>query len=111
VGWNILIVDSADIALIKQQLAEILKGQTLIMSQITDWAAKEQANLDAISKTLDSVVAGIANLDQMIRNFQNSQATLSPGDQAALDAIASASSALVTKAEAISVAPPSPTPA
>jgi hypothetical protein len=116
VSWSILIVDSADIAAIKagvvaiaQQLTELQKGETTIMSQITDWAAKEQANLDTISKTLDGIVTGVANLDTMIQNFQNSPGTLSPTDQAALDAIANASSTLVTKAEAISVAPPSAT--
>lgn len=96
----------ADIAAITQQLAELQKGETTIMSQITDWAAKEQANLDTISKTLDGIVTGVANLDTMIQNFQNSPGTLSASDQAALDAIANASSALVDKAGAISVAPP-----
>ena len=73
------------------------------MSQITDWAAKEQADLDAISATLDGVVSGIAALDAMIQAFQNSPGTLSPSDQAALDAISSASTTLKDKAAAISV--------
>lgn len=81
-----------------------------LMSQVTDWAAKEQADLTAISITLDGVVTGIAALDTLITNFQNSTGTLSAEDQAALDAIVSASDALVTKAGAISVAPPAPPP-
>ncbi len=81
------------------------------MSQITDWAAKEQANLDSISKTLDGIVAGIAALDVLIQNFQNSPGTLSPSDQAALDAIVASSGNLVTKSAAISVTPPTPPPA
>ena len=79
------------------------------MSAITDWAAQEQADLTAISTTLDGVVAGIANLDTLITNFQNSPGTLSASDQAALDGIKAASAALVTKAGAISVTPPAPT--
>ena len=78
------------------------------MSQVTDWAAKEQADLTAISTTLDGIVTGIAALDTLITNFQNSPGTLSPADQAALDAIQTASDALVTKSQAISVAAPTP---
>lgn len=78
------------------------------MSAITDWAAKEQADLTTISTTLDGVVTGIAALDQMITNFQNSPGALSPSDQAALDAIQAASGALVSKSAAISTTPPAP---
>lgn len=77
-----------------------------IMSKVTDWAAQEQADLTAISNTLDTVVTGIAALDKLITDFQNSPGTLSAADQAALDAIKAASGALVTKASAISVTPP-----
>ena len=78
------------------------------MSQLTDWAAAEQADLTAISNTLDTIVAGVAALDTLITNFQNSPGTLSPSDQAALDAIQTASKALVTKSAAIVVTPPVP---
>ena len=76
------------------------------MSQITDWAAEQQADLTAISNTLDTVVAGIAALDELITNFQNSPGAITPEDQAALDQIQNASHALVTKASAISTAAP-----
>lgn len=78
-----------------------------IMSKITDWAAQEQADMSAISGTLDGIVAGIAALDTLITNFQNSQGTLSAADQAALDGIQTASSSLKTKAAGIVVTPPS----
>lgn len=78
------------------------------MSQITDWAVQEQADLTAISNTLDSIVAGVTALDALIEQFQNSPGNLSAEDQAALDSIQAASKALVSKAAAISVAPPSP---
>lgn len=77
------------------------------MSQVTDWAAKEQADLTAISTTLDGVVAGVAALDVLIQNFQNSPGPLSQQDQAALDAISQASTALVAKSAAISTTAPS----
>ena len=84
------------------------KGFHHVMSAITDWAAQEQADLLAISAALDTIVAGIANLDTRITNFRNSPGTLSAADQAALDAIQSASKDLKAKASAISVAPPVP---
>jgi len=81
-----------------------------IMSEITTWAAAEQASLDAISTTLDGIVTGVAALDALITNLQNSPGSLSASDQAALDAIQTASKALVTKAQAIVVTPPAATP-
>jgi hypothetical protein len=78
------------------------------MLKITDWAAQEQADLTQISTTLDNVVAGIAALDVLITNFQNSPGAFSAADQAALDGIQAASQALVTKSAAISVAAPAP---
>jgi hypothetical protein len=85
---------------------DLLATQKEIMSQITDWAATEQADLDAISTTLDGVVTGIAALDALITNLQNSPGTLSAPDQAALDAIQTASTALKAKSAAIAVTPP-----
>ena len=91
-----------------EKLDKILSNQGKLMSQLTDWAAAEQADLTAISNTLDTIVAGVAALDTLITNFQNSPGTLSPSDQAALDAIQTASKALVTKSAAIVVTPPGP---
>jgi hypothetical protein len=85
----------------------IIQGRN-IMSKITDFAAAEGVSLAAISATLDSIVAGVAALDTLINNFQNSPGALTPADQAALDGIQAASAALVTKAAAISVTPPVP---
>jgi hypothetical protein len=82
--------------------------ESKIMSAITDWAAKEQANLDAISGTLDGIVTGITALDALITSLQNSPGTLSAADQAALDAIQASSAALVAKSAGIVVTPPAP---
>lgn len=83
-------------------------NKNTIMSAITDWAAQEQADLTDIKDTLTGVVSGIAALDKLITDFQNSPGTLSPADQAALDGIKAASGALVTQAHAINVTPPPP---
>ena len=83
-----------------------IQREQKLMSQLTDWAASEQADLAAISTALDTVVTGVSALDNLITNFQNSPGTLSATDQSALDAIQSASHTLVTKAQAISTVPP-----
>lgn len=93
---------------LKDLLAKNIAKEQQLMSQITDWAATEQADLSAISTTLDSITTGIKALDDLITKFQNSPGTLSPEDQAALDQIQAASKALVTKAAAIDVNPPAP---
>ncbi len=76
------------------------------MSAITDWAAKEQADLSTISTTLDGVVAGIAALDAKIVTLQGTVTGLTPEEQAALDDVAAASNTLVAKAAAISTDAP-----
>ena len=96
---------------IKMMLHRIEERLKHMSSQIQDWAAQEQADLTAISNTLDTIVTGVAALDKLITDFQNSPGTLSAADQAALDAIKAASGALVSKAQAISVTPPTPPPA
>jgi predicted transcriptional regulator len=98
-----------DLSPVTRRLDALAEGQKRIMSAITDWAAKEQADLSAISATLDGIAAGILNLDQMIQRLQNSPGPLGPDDQAALDAISGASKNLATKASSISVTPPGQT--
>jgi broad specificity polyphosphatase/5'/3'-nucleotidase SurE len=98
------------LTLIAGLIQQNVQQEQKYMSQITDWAAQEQADLTTISTTLDTVVAGVAALDKLITDFQNSPGTLSAADQAALDGIQSASHALVAKAQAISVTPPTHPP-
>ena len=78
------------------------------MSQVTDYADREQADLTTIKNTLTGIASGVAALDTLITNFQNSPGTLTPADQAALDAIQVASQALVAQSAAIVVTPPGP---
>lgn len=77
-----------------------------IISTITDWAAKEQADITGISATLDGIVTGVKALNDKIAALQNSPGTLSAYDQAALDAIQVASKDLVAKAAGISTTSP-----
>ena len=83
---------------------DLKRAVNIIMSAIQDWAVKEQADLDGISATLDGIVTGVKSLDDKITALQNSPGTLSADDQAALDAIQTASKAVVAKAAGIQVA-------
>lgn len=85
---------------IHAKLDAILEGVTNIMSQVSDFADKVNANFAQIT-------AGIAALDAQIVAFQNSPGTLSAADQASLDAIVAASATLATAAQAVvPVTPP-----
>jgi hypothetical protein len=79
-----------------------------IMSAITDWADKEDADLSGIKDLLNSIATGVVALEKMITDFQNSPGTLSAADQARLDTIESATQQLRSLAAGISTAPPSP---
>lgn len=92
------------------ELAEIIKllrAQSVqigkLMSAISDFAAKVDANFTAIQ-------AGITNLDAQIQSLDAALATagsLSPADQALLDGVVAQSAALATAAAA-PVTPPAP---
>ena len=75
-------------------------------SAIQAFAAAETATLNSLSSALTALATGIAALDALITQFQNSPGTLSAADQASLDAIQAQSKALVTQANAISTTPP-----
>lgn len=82
-----------------------------IMSVITDFTAKVQAVFDKVSGDLDSISTDIKALNDKITALQNSPGTLSPADQAALDAIQTNAQALQAKADAAVPAPLPPAPA
>ena len=82
-----------------------------VMSQITDWAAKEQADLTSMQGSLAGIVAQQKALNDKITALQNSPGTLSASDQAALDGILAASDALVTQTAAVIAPTPVPAPA
>jgi hypothetical protein len=81
------------------------------MATPTDPTATElaaiQANLNAVQGSLTTIASGVLALDTLIQTFQNSPGSLSPADQASLDAISTASAALATQAAAVNTAAPS----
>lgn len=89
-----------------QQINERLDN---IMSQITDFATATNNVLAKISSDVDSIGVDIAALNAQIAAFNNSPGTLSATDQAALDSISAAATALQNKADAL-VVPATVTP-
>ncbi len=57
--------NQAALGQLKDLLAQNIQKEQELMSKITDWAAQEQADLSAISNTLDTVVTGITALDAL----------------------------------------------
>lgn len=98
--------DDCELDNVLKMLHELKHQGVNLMSKITEFAAREQADFTQINTKLDDVVAGVKHLDDMIVAFQNSQGQLSLEDQQALDAIETASKDVVTKAEAIDTTPP-----
>ena len=89
----------------------IEKTKAELMSQITDWATAEEADLTAISGTLNALATGVTELNSQIASLQSqlsSSGTLSTADAAALAQVKAASDALVTQAAAIKVPAPAP---
>lgn len=103
---KLLIAIMEKIEFVLESLARSERKEIELLMSISDQLAQEDANLTAIGTKLDSIATGIAALDALIQAFQNSPGTLSPADQAALDAIVNKSTALKAQADAISTAAP-----
>lgn len=77
-----------------------------IVTVISDFAAKQQAHNDAVSKSLDDIQTEITNLNTQIAALQSSSGTVTPADQALLDGIEASGAALQTKAAALDTLTP-----
>lgn len=87
-----------------------------IMSAISDFNAKVSASFDKLGTAVDGVVADVAFLKDQIAKLQNSPGTITPEDQATLDALQARADALSAKVSDLdaatdSSAVPTPTPA
>ncbi len=72
-----------------------------IMSKISEFDERQQARNAAIAAAVDGIAADLKALDDKITEFQNSEGTLSAEDQARLDALETASGALVDRLAAV----------
>jgi hypothetical protein len=80
-----------------------------IMAGIADFATAQNAFNAELSSDLDAITTAIAALNAQIATLQNSPGTLSAADQATLDSLQAAGTALEAKADAVAGKTP-PTP-
>ena len=89
---------------------DLAKTEKTIMSQLTDWAATEEADLTAIQTALTSIVTAIAALNAQIATLQANAGTLSAADAASLAQIKTDSDTLLANAQAVLNPATPPTP-
>ena len=75
-------------------------------SPLSTELALVQSNLDATKASLTGIATGVVALDALIQKLQGTPGVLDATDQAALDAIAAASTALVAQAAAVNTTAP-----
>ncbi len=78
------------------------------MSKVTDFAAAVQVAFTDVTTALDNIAADEANLAKQIQDLKDQLAAagLSPADQAALDAVLTAATAMSVKTKSIADAVP-----
>lgn len=68
------------------------------MSLLSEWATRQETNLNEVKGTLDAIGAAVTKLDELIQKLQNSSGVITPEDQALLDKIEAASKDLAKRA-------------
>jgi len=91
----------------KHDLKEMEKN---IMSAISDFAAKQTAFNDRLDQSVAGLTQDVRTLNDKITELQNSAGTITPEDQALLDAIQARSETIATKLEALDALTPPPPP-
>ncbi len=72
-----------------------------IMSQISDFAAKQKAHNDKIDAAITGISGDIAGLNDLIQKLQTTPGPISAEDQATLDQLDAAGTALADKVAAV----------
>lgn len=83
-------------------LAAIQQARKEIVGKIEDFAAAVQPALSQIDAGLSNLAGDIANLQKQISDLQAAAGSLTPEQQAALDAISATATNLATKTKALS---------
>lgn len=93
-------------------LRRIRKMERNIMSVISDFAVKQNAFNDRVDAAVTGLQGDIQALNDKITELQNSPGTITPEDQASLDAIQTRAEGIAAKLEALdALTPPTvPTP-
>lgn len=80
------------------------------MSVISEFAAKQSAFNQGVSDDLDAIQSNVANLNDLIKQLQDSAGQVTPEDQALIDKLETAGSDLQGKADALAGKTPPPVP-
>ena len=79
------------------------------MSAISEFAAKQNAFNDRVDAAVTGLTEDVQTLNDKIVELQNTPGTITPEDQALLDAIQARSEGIATKLEALdALTPPKP---
>ena len=103
-----LIIGAVTVYLFKQS-NEVKQAKEEIMSAISDFAAKQNEFNDRLSTALDGISGDIQELNDLITKLQESSGSVTPEDQALLDAAQAKGEEVAAKAEALdALTPPKP---
>lgn len=80
------------------------------MEAITKFSADVNVAFDKIGTAVDGLTGDVAQLKKQIEDLQNSPGTLTPEDQAALDAIQTRANAVAEKLSALDALTEPPAP-
>ena len=86
-----------------QDLKEL---EARLMSAISEFAAKQNEYNDRIDAAVTGLQGDIKSLNDLIAQLQNSAGTISPEDQASLDALEARGAAIADKLEALDAETP-----
>lgn len=92
-------------------LTQINQQLQLIMSAISDFAAKQTAHNDAIDAAVSGLQDDIKALNDKIAELQTSTGTITPEDQALLDGLEARGAAIADKLAALDALTPPVVPA
>lgn len=97
--------------LVLAKLEELHKQGERIMSAVSDFAGKVNTAFASIATAVDGIKADVDGLKAKIQELQDSAGTLSPEDQASLDAIQAQAESVASKLTDLdnaTEAPPAP---
>lgn len=93
----------------KTALNRAKQKEKTMASPIADFAAKQNAFNDRVDAAVSGLTEDVQTLNDKITELQNSPGSITPEDQALLDAIQTRSEAVATKLEALDgLTPPKP---
>lgn len=96
---------------IDKLLLALKRTERRIMTKISEFAEKQAAFNNRMDSAVQGIVGDVAELNRKIEELQNSPGTITPEDQALLDALEVRGDAISAKLEAIDALTPPPVPA